>query len=94
MCRNGCFPIFEGAWPPPPPSPDQVNKVRSALLALGASEGADLVITHASWAEPHRARSVLGGFEAAGATWWLEWLGPEGISPTSIEEVVAAGPPS
>ncbi len=52
------------------------------------------MITHASWAEPQSARSALGGFEAAGATWWLEWLGPEGISPTSIEEVVAAGPPS
>ena len=91
---EGCFPIFGGGWPPPPPPPDQVGEVRSALQALGSAEGADLVVTHASWAQPQSTRSALRGFEAAGATWWLEWLGPEGISPSSIEEVVAAGPPS
>ncbi len=91
---EGCFPIFGGGWPPPPPSPDQIAKVRSALLALGGSVDADLVVTHASWAQPHVARSELSGFEAAGATWWLEWLGPEGIAPSSIERVVGAGPPS
>jgi alkanesulfonate monooxygenase SsuD/methylene tetrahydromethanopterin reductase-like flavin-dependent oxidoreductase (luciferase family) len=91
---EGCFPIFGGGWPAPPPTPDQVGKVRSALLALGGSEDADLVVTHASWAQPHSARSALKGMEAAGATWWLEWLGPEGISPSRVEEVVAAGPPA
>jgi hypothetical protein len=61
---------------------------------MGGSQEADLVVTHANWAQPPSARSALARIEAAGATWWLEWLGPEGISPSSIEQVVGAGPPS
>jgi alkanesulfonate monooxygenase SsuD/methylene tetrahydromethanopterin reductase-like flavin-dependent oxidoreductase (luciferase family) len=91
---EGCFPIFGGGWPPPPPTPDQVGAVRSALLDLGDSPDADLVVTHANWAWPAGARSPLAGLEAAGATWWLEWLGPEGISASNIEQVVGVGPPS
>ena len=91
---EGCFPIFGGGWPPPPPSPDQVSAVRSALLDMGGSQEADLVVTHANWAQPPSARSALARIEAAGATWWLEWLGPEGISPSSLEQAVGAGPPS
>ncbi len=91
---EGCFPIFGGGWPPPPPSPDQISKVRTALLSLGGSADADLVVTHASWARPPGTGAELSRFEEAGATWWLEWLGPEGLTPSGVERVVGAGPPS
>lgn len=89
---EGCFPIFGGGWPPPPPAPEQVAAVRARLLALGASPDADLVVTHASWAQHGRPREELAGLEEAGATWWLEWLGPQGMSAAGIEALVAAGP--
>ncbi len=91
---EGCFPIFDGGWPPPPPDPSEVRLLLERLHELGAGGEYDLAVTHASWAHPEPPAPVVRQLAAAGATWWLEWLGPEGITPEDAERVVRRGPPT
>lgn len=89
---EGCFPIFPGGWPPARPDPGAVATVASDLRALGARAPYDLAVTWAEWAHPASSPAELRDLEAAGATWALEWLGPEGLAAADVEGVVQRGP--
>lgn len=90
---EGCFPIFPSGWPPPEPDPGKVAAVARRLRELGAGPEHELVVTHASWAGDPDAPGALARLTGAGATWWLEWLGPAGLDAGSVEVLVRRGPP-
>lgn len=89
---EGCFPIFPGGWPPARPDPETVAEVAKDLRSLGAAEPYDLAVTWADWAHPARSGAEIRELEDAGATWALEWLGPEPLPQQGLERVVRRGP--
>ena len=90
----GCFPIFEGVGPPPPPTPAKVAAVRSALSELGAEPDIDIVIRCAlSLQEPGTVTDTVEGLEQAGATWLLESFGPGEPPAAIVDQIVGHGPP-
>lgn len=91
---QGCFPIFPGAGPPPPPDASDVAALRTALTGLGAASDIDIVIRYAlSLQDPASAARTLTELEAAGATWILDSFGP-GVPPAPVvEAIVRKGPP-
>ena len=91
---QGCFPIFASSGAPPPPAPDDILTIRSALAALGGSPDIDIAIRCAlSLQDPAAMREAVVSLEEAGVTWILEAIAP-GEPPESVERVVRHGPPT
>jgi alkanesulfonate monooxygenase SsuD/methylene tetrahydromethanopterin reductase-like flavin-dependent oxidoreductase (luciferase family) len=91
---QGCFPIFAGNGPPPPPDPNEIRAIRSELAAAGADPTIDVVVRCALSLEPTETVSAtVEALETAGVTWVLENFGPFDPPAAVIEQTVAAGPP-
>lgn len=76
--HDGLFVIRSG--------PDDLAAVRQLLEESGARPGFDLCVEGVPGDDPEP-------WAAAGATWWCCQLGPTGLDPDAVREVVAAGPP-
>jgi alkanesulfonate monooxygenase SsuD/methylene tetrahydromethanopterin reductase-like flavin-dependent oxidoreductase (luciferase family) len=91
---EGCFPLFPGPVPPPPPTHAEVAGVRRELDRLGAQPHIDLVVRCAlSLQDPAWLRSGLADLEDAGVTWMLEGFAPGEPPVAVVEDVVRRGPP-
>jgi alkanesulfonate monooxygenase SsuD/methylene tetrahydromethanopterin reductase-like flavin-dependent oxidoreductase (luciferase family) len=91
---QGCFPIFAGSGPPPPPDPGEIIAIRHAMNALGARPDVDIVVRFASSGhDPSRVRDTVAAIEDAGVTWILEAIAP-GATRSAVADVAGAGPRS
>jgi len=91
---QGCFPIFPGDGPPPPPNPDDITAIKRTLAEHGADPDIDLVVRFSlSLQDPAGVPATLGALGAAGVTWVLEGFGPGQPPPAIVEEIVERGPP-
>jgi len=91
---QGCFPIFAGDGPPPPPDPGDIAAIKRILVAHGADPDIDLVVRFSlSLQDPAEVPRTLDALARAGVTWVLEGFGPGQPPPDIVEEIVRRGPP-
>jgi alkanesulfonate monooxygenase SsuD/methylene tetrahydromethanopterin reductase-like flavin-dependent oxidoreductase (luciferase family) len=90
---QGCFPIFPGSGPPPPPDPADIVALRMALEAHGGSPDIDVAVRFAIASEEAlTVGATVETLAGAGVTWILEAIAP-GERPAVVERIAANGPP-
>jgi probable F420-dependent oxidoreductase len=76
---------------PPEAFAERVTRYRNERAALGLDpDGGEVALF--AFSEPGDV-DLVGAYEAAGATWWLESLSPQRGTPEALLARVAAGPP-
>jgi hypothetical protein len=85
---DGVFPIKQDTTPL---TPGDIREIRSYVLAHRTNDEPFDVSAGGSQLDGGEPPSA---FEAAGATWWQEFIGFPGITPDEWLDVVSQGPPA